>query len=55
MISRKVGASGIVGAVAGLLIWASKAYGGVEVPGEVGSYITTIITFAVGYFVPNAE
>ena len=49
--SRKVGASALAGALSILLVWASGAYAGVIIPGEAASALTTVLSFAVGYFV----
>ena len=48
--SRKVGASALAGALSILLVWASGA-AGVIIPGEAASALTTVLSFAVGYFV----
>lgn len=51
MPTRKVGAGALAGALSFLVVWALNNYGGVNLPGEGGSAITTIITFITGYFV----
>ena len=47
-ISPKVQSAGIGGAVARVIIWGAAA-AGVEIPGEVGAAIATIVAFAAGY------
>lgn len=49
--NRKVGASAIAGALTILLVAILKLYIPIDV--EVASAITTLITFGVGYFVPE--
>ena len=51
MPSRKVGAGMLAGAISVLLLWALKTYGNVEMPGEAGASVTTILTFITSYFV----
>lgn len=52
---RKIVAGGIAGAVSSLAVWALQQFAGIEVPAEQAVAITTIITFVVQYFVPNAQ
>ena len=54
MPTRKVGAGLLAGSLTVILIWAMKQYGGTDIPGEVGSAITTILTFFTSWFVPDA-
>jgi len=54
--SRKVGGSALAGALSVVLVWIINAFvltGPVKITGEVASAITTILTFLVGYFIPE--
>jgi hypothetical protein len=54
--TRKVGASGLAGAVSILLVWSLNSFvlrPNQSIPGEIASAITTVITFLVGYFIPE--
>jgi hypothetical protein len=53
--TRKVALGGLAGAVATVIVWASKAFGGVEVPAEIAVALTAIFTFALQYFVADKE
>lgn len=53
--NRKVMAGGLAGALTTIATWAADAFGGVKVPGEVAAAITTVIAFAVSYFVPDPK
>jgi|694.fasta_scaffold136609_5 hypothetical protein len=44
----KVAAAGIGGAVATLIVYLASV-AGVEVPGDVGAAIATVVAFAAGY------
>lgn len=48
--NRKVGAAGLAGAVSIIGVWAASQFG-VDVPGEVASAITTVLTFGTGYVI----
>lgn len=50
---KKVSAGALAGAFSILIVWLMNAGFGVDVPGEAASAITTILTFAVSYMVPN--
>jgi hypothetical protein len=52
--TNKVIAGVLAGAVTTIGAWAARAFGGVELPGEVQGAITVVITFAVQYMVPDA-
>jgi len=52
--TRKVGIGAVAGAVSAILIWAVGRYG-LAVPGEIGSAVTTVLTFAASYFVTDPE
>lgn len=54
--TRKVGASGLAGALSILLVWSLNSFvlrPNQTIPGEIASAITTVITFLVGYFIPE--
>jgi hypothetical protein len=53
-ISSKLASAGLAGAIAGVLIWVASLFG-LEIPAEVGVYISTIIGVIVGYFVPETR
>lgn len=53
--SRKVNVGLAAGATMTILAWASKAFGGVEIPAEVALAGSTILVFILQYFVPNPE
>ena len=53
--NRKVSAGGIAGALSIILVWALKAYGHTELPPEVASGVTTLISFATSYFITEPE
>lgn len=53
MPTRKVGSGALAGALSILLVWAAKQWGQVEIPGEAGAAITTVLTFVVSYLVPE--
>lgn len=44
----KVGAAGIAGAISVLVIFVAQQFG-VEVPGDVGAAIGTVVAFTAGY------
>lgn len=52
---RKVTVALVSGSAMTILAWASKQYGGVEIPAEVALAGATLINFILQYFVPNAE
>ena len=47
----KVAAAGIGGAVATLIVYLASV-AGVEIPGDVGAAIATVVAFAAGYLKP---
>jgi hypothetical protein len=53
--TRKVAIGGAAGAVATIVVWASKAFGDVEVPAEIAVALTALITFGLQYMVPDKE
>ncbi|RJQ79985.1 hypothetical protein D5S17_09450 [Pseudonocardiaceae bacterium YIM PH 21723] len=50
--TRKISASAIAGALTVLLVWALSGLD-ITVPAEVAAAITLLISFAVGYLVPE--
>jgi len=54
MPTRKIGSAALAGGLSIILVWTIKQFGHVEIPGEVASGITTVLSFVVGYFVPEA-
>ena len=52
---RKVGAAGLGGAVSTALIWALGHFAGLELGEEVAAAVVTLVTFAVGYLVPDRQ
>ena len=55
MINRKVSAGGLAGALSIILVWAIKQFGAMELPAEVASGVTTLLTFITSYFVAEPE
>lgn len=53
--SRKVNVGLAAGAAMTILAWASKVFGGVEIPAEVALAGSTILLFILQYCVPNSE
>jgi hypothetical protein len=54
--SRKVGAGALAGALSVLVVWIINTFvltGPTKITGEVASAITTILTFIVGYIIPE--
>lgn len=52
--TKKVTIGGLAGALSAILVWALNQYAGAQIPGEIGSAITTVFTFVVAYLVPPA-
>lgn len=56
--TRKVAAAGLSGAIAALIVFVLNTWnllpGGADVPSDIAVAISTIIAFAVSYFVPPA-
>ncbi len=57
--TTKVISGGVAGAISVVIVWALNSFkvlpGGTQIPGEIASALTTIISFAVSYFVPPSE
>lgn len=55
-LTRKVTVGGVAGALSVVLIWAANAFWmptGKQIPAEIASAITTILTFIVSSLVPE--
>jgi hypothetical protein len=56
--TRKVMAGGAIGAAITILVWVLNAFKllpqGQQIPAEVAAALTTLVSFAVSYFVPPA-
>jgi len=55
MVNRKVSAGALAGALSVVLVWAVKSFGGTDLPGEVASAVTTLLSFGTSYFVSEPE
>lgn len=53
--TNKVTAGALAGAIVGIATWAADAFAGVKVPAEVAVSMSVVVTFAVQWFVPDAE
>lgn len=56
--TRKVGASALAGALSVVLVWIIHNFvltGSTQITAEIASALTTILTFLVGYFVPEPD
>lgn len=51
--TKKVTAGGLAGALSVLIVWALGEFGGLTIPPEIASAITTVLAFATSYFVPE--
>lgn len=51
--SAKITTVAISGAIVGILVWALKTYGKVEIPADVAVYLSTLITAFLGWAVPD--
>ena len=54
MPTRKVGSGALAGALSIVLVWVIQTYGGQQIPAEVASAGTTILSFIVSWLVPEA-
>lgn len=52
--NRKVAAGGLSGGLSLIIVWL-LGQTDAEVPPEVAAALTTVITFVVGYFVPDKQ
>lgn len=57
MPTRKVTAGGVAGAISAIIVWMLNAYFLIEkpIPAEIAVAITTVLTFAVQYVVPDKQ
>ena len=53
--SKKIASAALAGAFTVVFAWVLNEFYHVDLPGYVGSAITTIISALVGYLVPSAE
>jgi hypothetical protein len=51
---NKVTGGALAGALATLLTWLVREFGGVDIPGEVQAAVAVIIGYAVSYLIPLA-
>jgi|GEM_PF-6747683 len=51
---RKVAAGGVAGAVTAIIVWILSAAFKIDIPPEIASAITVILSFAAGYLIPPA-
>jgi hypothetical protein len=51
---RKVAAGGVAGAVTAIIVWILAAAFNVNIPPEIASAITVVLSFAAGYLIPPA-
>lgn len=51
--TRKVSAGAFAGAVTTVAVWALAEYGGTELPPEIASSVTVIVTGIVSWFVKD--
>ena len=54
MPNRKVGSSALAGGLSIIMVWALKEWGHVDMPPEVASGVTVVISFITGYLVPES-
>lgn len=52
-MSTKVGAAAIGAALATIIVWAAKQWGGIEVPDPVTAALALILGAALGFIVPE--
>ena len=55
MPTRKVTAGALAGALSVLVVWAVKQIAGTEIPAEVASALTTILSLGTSYVVNEVE
>lgn len=51
----KVAAAGVAGSITAILIWAAKQFFGIEIPGEIGGALATVISFIAAYFTQDKK
>src|SRR5262249_17428466 len=52
--TQKVAAGALAGALSIILVWVARQFAHVEIPAEVASPFTTVLTFGVSYLTPPA-
>lgn len=52
--TTKVTAGALAGALTAIATWATAEFGKVVIPAEIGIAISTVITFAVQWVIPDA-
>ena len=52
---RKISVGALAGGLSIILVWLIKAYGHQDMPAEVASGLTTVLTFVTSYIVPEAD
>lgn len=53
--TQKVAAAGIGGAITIVLVWLTKQIFNIDIPAEVASAVTAIVSFLSGYFVRETK
>jgi hypothetical protein len=53
--TQKVATGALAGAVSVILVWALRQFAGLELPAEVASACTMVLSFAVSYFTPPSD
>jgi hypothetical protein len=57
--TTKVISGGVAGAISAIIVWVLNAFkllpGDMQIPGEIASALTTIITFIVSYLTPPSQ
>lgn len=51
---RKVAAGGVAGAITAIIVWILSAAFKINIPPEIASAITVVLSFAAGYLIPPA-
>ena len=52
---RQVGAAGLAGAISVIVVWAVGEFGGVEIPPEIASAFTVVVSFICGALVKDPK
>lgn len=55
MPNKKVGSAALAGGLSIILVWMIKEFAQVNIPAEVASGITTVLSFVTGYVVTDSE
>lgn len=53
--TRKVAAGALAGAVITVMVWLLKVIWNVQVPADVTTALSTVLTFAMSYITPSAD